>query len=136
MAIFSPQEIAPSLNDFLSERHLAILTLVRNDGKPHSTPVGFMWDDDEKTVKIITWSGSLKSRLLEKGSLDGTISQVDGGRWVTFEGKCSVTNDSVICTDAIERYSVRYQQPKDRGDERRTIVMSVNRILSSAGLAP
>ena len=58
MAIFSPQEIAPSLNDFLSERHLAILTLVRNDGKPHSTPVGFMWDDDEKTVKIITWSGS------------------------------------------------------------------------------
>ena len=136
MAIFSPQEIAPSLNDFLSERHLAILTLVRNDGKPHSTPVGFMWDDDEKTVKIITWSGSLKSRLLEKGSLDGTISQVDGGRWVTFEGKCAVTNDSVICTDAIERYSVRYQQPKDRGDERRTIVMSVNRILSSAGLAP
>ncbi len=61
--------------------------------------------------------------LLEKGSLDGTISQVDGGRWVTFEGKCSVTNDSVICTDAIERYSVRYQQPKDRGDERRTIVI-------------
>ena len=88
MAVFSPQEVTPLFNDFLSERHLAILTLVRNDGKPHSTPVGFKWDDDQKTAKIITWSGSLKSRLLERESLDGTISQVDGGRWVTFEGKC------------------------------------------------
>ena len=136
MAVFSPQEVTPLFNDFLSERHLAILTLVRNDGKPHSTPVGFRWDDDQKTAKIITWSGRLKSRLLERESLDGTISQVDGGRWVTFEGKCSVTNDPEICTDAVERYSVRYQQPKDRGNERRTIVMSVSRILSSAGLAP
>ena len=56
MAVFSPQQIAPALIDFVTERHLAILTLVRPDGRPHSTPIGFMWDDESKEVKIITWS--------------------------------------------------------------------------------
>ena len=69
-------------------------------------------------------------------TLVGTISQVDGGRWVTFEGICSSTGDSEICSDAVKRYSLRYSEPKDRGDERRTITMTVDRILSSAGLAP
>ena len=49
---------------------------------------------------------------------------------------CSATGDSEICSDAVKRYSLRYSEPKDRGDERRTITMNVNRILSSAGLAP
>ena len=34
MAVFSPQQIAPALIDFVTERHLAILTLVRPDGRP------------------------------------------------------------------------------------------------------
>ena len=136
MAVLTPQESTAALNEFVSEKHLGILTLVRKDGRPHSTPVGFMWDDEKKVVRIITWSGSLKTRLLEKETLLGTISQVDGGRWVTFEGICSSTGDSEICSDAVELYSLRYSQPKDRGDERRTITMTVNRILSSAGLAP
>ena len=135
MTVLSPQETTAALNEFVSEKHLGILTLVRKDGRPHSTPVGFMWDDEKKVIKIITWSGSLKTRLLEEASLVGTISQVDGGRWVTFEGSCSTTSDFEICSDAVKRYSLRYSQPKDRGDERRTITMIVNRILSSAGLA-
>ncbi|MDG2352018.1 MAG: pyridoxamine 5'-phosphate oxidase family protein [Acidimicrobiales bacterium] len=135
MAVLLPQETTAALNAFVSEKHLGILTLVRKNGRPHSTPVGFMWDDEKKVVKIITWSGSLKTRLLEKASLVGTISQVDGGRWVTFEGSCSATSDSDICSDAVERYSLRYSRPKDRGDERRTITMIVDRILLSAGLA-
>ena len=136
MAAFSASEVNSALTEFLTERHLAILTLVRPDGRPHSTPIGFMWDEESEVVKIITWSGSLKTRLLEKGNLVGSIAQVDGGRWVTFEGICSSTGDSEICSDAVELYSLRYSQPKDRGDERRTITMTVNRILSSAGLAP
>ena len=59
----------------------------------------------------------------------------DGGRWVTFEGTCSVTNDTEICTDAVSRYAVRYSPPKDRGSDRRTITMVVSKILLSAGLA-
>ena len=135
MAVISPDQTTQAMNDFMAERHLGILTLVRSDGRPHSTPVGFMWDDEEKIVRIITWSGSLKARLLEKENLIGTISQVDGGRWVTFEGTCSVTDDPEICTDAISRYTRRYSPPKDRGSDRRTITMVVSKILLSAGLA-
>ena len=135
MAVISPDQTTQAMNDFMAERHLGILTLVRSDGRPHSTPVGFMWDDEEKIVRIITWSGSLKARILEKENLIGTISQVDGGRWVTFEGTCSVTDDPEICTDAISRYAGRYSPPKDRGSDRRTITMVVSKILLSAGLA-
>lgn len=136
MAAFSASEVNSALTEFLTERHLAILTLVRPDGRPHSTPIGFMWDEEAEVVKIITWSGSLKTRLLEKGNLVGSIAQVDGGRWVTFEGSCSVSADPEVCKDAVERYARRYSPPKDRGADRRVITMTVSRILASTSLSP
>jgi len=136
MAAFSASEVNSALTEFLTERHLAILTLVRPDGRPHSTPIGFMWDEESEVVKIITWSGSLKTRLLEKGNLVGSIAQVDGGRWVTFEGNCSVSADPEVCKDAVERYARRYSPPKDRGVDRRVITMTVSRILASNSLSP
>ena len=136
MAAFSASEVNSALTEFLTERHLAILTLVRPDGRPHSTPIGFMWDEEAEVVKIITWSGSLKTRLLEKENLVGSIAQVDGGRWVTFEGSCSVSADPEVCKDAVERYARRYSPPKDRGADRRVITMTVSRILASTSLSP
>ena len=53
MAAFSASEVNSALTEFLTERHLAILTLVRPDGRPHSTPIGFMWDEESEVVKII-----------------------------------------------------------------------------------
>ena len=52
MAAFSSSEVGSALTEFLTERHLAILTLVRSDGRPHSTPIGFMWDEDSKVARI------------------------------------------------------------------------------------
>ena len=136
MPAFSSKQIVPELIDFINERHLAILTLVRPDGRPHSTPVGFMWDNKSEEVKIITWSGSLKTRLLEKENLVGSVAQVDGGRWVTFEGVCSVSSNPDVCEDAIARYAKRYSPPKDRGADRRVIVMTVSQVLASNSLSP
>ncbi len=136
MPAFSSKQIVPELIDFINERHLAILTLVRPDGRPHSTPVGFMWDNESEEVKIITWSGSLKTRLLEKENLVGSVAQVDGGRWVTFEGVCSVSSNPDVCEDAIARYAKRYSPPKDRGADRRVIVMTVSQVLASNSLSP
>ena len=136
MPAFSSKQIVPELIDFINERHLAILSLVRPDGRPHSTPVGFMWDNESEEVKIITWSGSLKTRLLEKENLVGSVAQVDGGRWVTFEGVCSVSSNPDVCEDAIARYAKRYSPPKDRGADRRVIVMTVSQVLASNSLSP
>ena len=136
MPSFRPDQAGPALAEFITERHLAVLTLVRPNGRPHTTPVGFTWDQAAGLARVITWSGSMKSRLLEAGELAGTICQLDGGRWVTLEGPCSVTGEPGACADAVARYAARYTQPKDRGSERRVITMVVERILASGGLSP
>lgn len=136
MPSFRPDQAGPAFAGFITERHLAVLTLVRPNGRPHTTPVGFTWDQATGLARVITWSGSVKSRLLEAGELAGTICQVDGGRWVTLEGPCAVTGEPGACADAVARYASRYTQPKDRGPERRVITMVVERILASGGLSP
>ena len=124
----------PAFEAFVRERHLAVLTLVRPDGRPHTTPVGFTWDGDTASARIITWSGSVKARLLETNHLLGSICQVDGGRWLAIEGIARVTGDPDACTDAIAAYTTRYQPPKDRGNERRVVVIEAAKILVSAHL--
>ena len=45
-----------------------------------------------------------------------------------------MTGDPDACADAIAAYTERYRPPKDRGDERRVIVIEATRLLASAGL--
>lgn len=118
---------------FVADRYLATLTIVRPDGTPHVTPVGFTWDDDAKIARIITWEGSQKARLLEgSGGRPAAVSQVDGGRWLTFEGIATVSSNTAVCADAVERYTARYRSPKDRGADRRTIEIVVTRVMGRA----
>ncbi len=127
---FDPNALPGTMTDFLVERHLASLTLVRTDGRPHVTPVGFTWDADRRLVRIITWSGSVKARLLEAGGpLSAAVCQVDGGRWTTLHGMAVVTGDPERCAEAVDRYATRYSTPKDRGPERRVIEIPVDSIL-------
>jgi hypothetical protein len=125
----------PAFATFVAERHLAVLTLVRSNGRPHSTPVGFTWDADHSRARVITWSGSLKASLLTAGPLEGSICQVDGGRWLTIEGTCTVTSDLAACADAVRHYATRYRPPKDHGNERRVILLEAKRILAGGPLA-
>ena len=90
MSSFFPEEATPAFIEFVTERHLAVLTLVRPNGRPHATPVGFTWDPENGLARVITWSGSAKSRILETGSVAGSLCQVDGGRWAALEGQCLV----------------------------------------------
>lgn len=129
----SPDSLSPEMLAFLAERHLASLSLVRPDGSLHVTPVGFTWDDGAGLVRIITWSGAVKSRLLERaGPLPAAVCQVDGGRWLTLEGSATVTADLGRCREGVERYALRYSPPKDRGEDRRVIEIAVERVLGRA----
>ena len=50
-----PDDLSPEALDFLTVRHLATLTTLRPDGRPHVTPVGFTWDPATATDSL-TWT--------------------------------------------------------------------------------
>lgn len=125
----------PDLAAFLAERHLASLTLVRPDGRPHVTPVGFTVDAGAGVARIITWEGSAKARLLAaagEGGLAAAVCQVDGRRWATLEGTAVVTGDPARVAEAVRRYGERYRPPSGRPD-RVAIEVAVSRVLTSPG---
>lgn len=125
--------LSAEMLEFVSERHLASLTLVRPDGRPHVAPVGFSWDSDTGLARVITWNGAVKAKLLERvGPLQAALCQVDGGRWVTLEGLATITADPQSCNDAVRRYAQRYSAPTDRGTDRRVIELSVSKVMGRA----
>ena len=126
----APDDLSPEDLTFLSERHLATLSIVAADGSLHVTPVGFTWDDDTQIARVITFAGSKKVRLIEAaGTVIAALSQVDGGRWFTLHGAATVTADSTTNADAVRRYAARYRPPGDRGADRRTIEVAVSSIV-------
>ena len=130
---YEPSSLGPEVIAFLAERHLATLSLVTTEGDVHVTPVGFTWDDEAGLVRVITFAASKKTRLLDAaGTLQAAVCQVDGGRWLALHGPATVTGDPAVCADAVRRYGERYRPAKDRGTDRRTIEIRVERILGRA----
>lgn len=125
-----PRDLSPEVSAFVRERHLATLTTLRADGSPHVVPVGFTFDETRGVVRVITWATSVKTGHARRGGR-AAVSQVDGGRWLTFEGTVSVTDDPTAVAEAVSAYATRYRQPKERVD-RVVIEIRVDRILGRA----
>jgi PPOX class probable F420-dependent enzyme len=125
-----PAALPPEALVFVGERHLATLTTLRPDGSPHSTAVGFTWDPGAGLVRIISFASSRKARNLARGGR-ASVCQVDGGRWLTFEGPAQVTHDPARVAEAVRRYAQRYRQPGERPD-RVAIEIAVDRVLGRA----
>lgn len=127
---YPPDALEANAIEFFTERHLATLSLVVSDEEVHVTPVGFTWDDESGTARVITFAASKKARLLEAaGSLPASLCQVDGGRWAALYGRATVSSDPDVCADAVRRYGERYRPAKDRGPDRRAIEIVVTRIV-------
>lgn len=133
-----PANLVPEVLDFLTERHLATLSLAvpptAGEGPGlHVTPVGFSWDDQAGLARVITFADAHKVALIDKhGPLLAALSQVDGGRWLTLYGSAQVTAAPEVAADAERRYAERYRPPRDLGDQRRVIEISVDRISGRA----
>jgi len=118
--------------DFLSERHLAMLTTLRADGSPHVVAVGFTFDPVTHIARVITSDGSQKAVNAERSSV-GVLSQVDGGRWLSLEGLAGVNRDPEAVRDAELRYAQRYRTPKP--NPRRVVIeVLIKRVLGSSTL--
>jgi PPOX class probable F420-dependent enzyme len=118
--------------DFVSERHLAMLTTLRADGSPHVVAVGFTFDPVTHIARVITSDGSQKAINAERSSV-GVLSQVDGARWLSLEGIAGVNRDPEAVRDAELRYAQRYRTPKP--NPRRVVIeVLIKRVLGSSTL--
>ena len=125
----APRDLSPGALDFLSVRHLATLTTLRPDGTPHVTPVGFTWDAETSTARVITSRGSRKTRNAAAGG-PAVLCQVDGRWWLSLEGTTQVLDDAPSVGDAERRYAARYREPRPN-PERVVIAITVTRILGN-----
>jgi PPOX class probable F420-dependent enzyme len=124
---YDPTDLPAPAQAFLAERILATLTTLRPDGTPHVVPVGFTWDAATATARVITSAGSVKARNLAEGGR-AALCQVDGGRWLTLEGRARVSDDPDVVADAVQRYQARYRPPR-RNPERVAVLVAVDRVL-------
>lgn len=124
-----PDDLSPEALDFLTVRHLATLTTLRPDGRPHVVPVGFTWDPATSTARVITSRSSRKARNALAGC-PAVLCQVDGRHWLALEGTARVVDDADAVTDAEHRYAARYRQPRPN-PERVVLAIDVVSVLGN-----
>lgn len=130
---FDPENLTTAVAEFLRERHLATLTTTRRDGSPHVTPVGFTYDMDTRTARVITWAASWKARhVMRQPGQRVALCQVDGGRWLTLYGTATASMDAEHTAEGVRRYAERYRQPKQRED-RVVIEIVISEMIGRAG---
>lgn len=118
--------------EFLTERHLAMLTTLRADGSPHVVAVGFTFDPITHIARVITSDGSQKAVNADRSKI-GVLSQVDGARWLSLEGISHVNRDPEAIRDAELRYAQRYRTPRPN-PQRVVIEVLIKRVLGSSTL--
>ncbi|QWF80049.1 pyridoxamine 5'-phosphate oxidase family protein [Amycolatopsis sp. CA-230715] len=118
------------LREFWTERHLATLTTLRASGLPHVVPVGVTIDDGFAVARVLCSRGSVKARNVFAAGEAGApvaVSQVDGRRWSTLEGRAVVRADAESVRDGEIRYAERYgRQPRDN-PERVVLEITITR---------
>ncbi|RFD24147.1 F420-dependent biliverdin reductase [Mycobacterium uberis] len=117
---------------FLTERHLAMLTTLRADNSPHVVAVGFTFDPKTHIARVITTGGSQKAVNADRGGI-AVLSQVDGARWLSLEGRACVNSELDAVRDAELRYAQRYRIPQ-ANPQRVVIEVQVKRVLGSSAL--
>ncbi len=119
---------------FLAERHIATLSTQRPDGSLHVVPVGFGYDAATRTARVITFEGARKARNLEAADVRAgeggraVLCQVDGGRWLTLEGRGRVVRGAEGVARAVEAYAARFGQPGER-EGRIALEIAIERIM-------
>jgi PPOX class probable F420-dependent enzyme len=115
---------------FVAERHLATLSTLAPWGGIHAVPVGFTFHDG--ILRIITSRQSQKVQNVRRDPT-ATISQLEGAKWIAFQGTASIHDDPDEVARAVVLYAERYRQPRVN-PQRVAIHVVPHRIMGSAGL--
>ena len=103
------RELSEAGVEFVRERHIGTLSTLAPWGGIHAVAVGFTLH--EGVLRIITSRDSQKVRNVRRDGT-ATISQVDGARWLSFQGAATVHDDPDEVALAVALYAERYRQPR------------------------
>ncbi|NMI01765.1 pyridoxamine 5'-phosphate oxidase family protein [Pseudonocardia acidicola] len=126
-----PEHVSAEFREFWAERRPGILVTPRRDGSSHAVPVGVTLDIEAGVARVICSRGSQKARNVAAAGPDGArvaVSQVDGRRWSTLEGRAVLREDPESVADAERRYARRYKVPRVN-PQRVVIEIVVDRVL-------
>ncbi|MFF0344051.1 pyridoxamine 5'-phosphate oxidase family protein [Kribbella sp. NPDC004875] len=125
--------LSEQLIEFWTERHLCVLSTVRADGTVHATPVGATLDVEAGLVRVICSGSSYKARAIRRlGEASVSVTQVDGRRWSSIEGRALVSDDPERVRDAERRYAKRYKEPRPN-PQRVVLEITITKVLGNAG---
>ncbi|MDH6553988.1 PPOX class probable F420-dependent enzyme [Streptomyces sp. SAI-117] len=125
-------ELPAAARAFLTRPHTASFTTLRPDGTPHVTPVRFTFDTATGLARVTTRAGARKARNVLAGGPESrtALCQADDFRWVTLEGRATVTDDPVHLAEAVRRYTHRYRAQPPEPLDLVVIEIAVDRVLS------
>lgn len=112
---FDPRNLPGDVLGFLQERHVGTLTTIAPDGRLHVVAIAFTYEISDGLIRMISFRTSKKVRNLRQAG-DGAraaIGQVDGPRWLSFEGPACVVEDPERVAKATALHAIRYKQPSD-----------------------
>lgn len=125
-------DLSPEARTLLSEYHLGTLATQRADGTPHVVAVGFTVDTRAGIARVITRSGSQKAVNAARGGR-AVVTNVDGPRWISFEGPVRLRRDAGAVREGERRYAERYRPPRPAA-ERVVVEILIDRVLGSRGM--
>ncbi|MGW1408993.1 pyridoxamine 5'-phosphate oxidase family protein [Streptomyces sp. NPDC002403] len=125
-------QLSPTGRAFLTRPCTATLTTLRPDGSPHVTPVRFTFDPATGLARVTTRAGARKARNAAAGSPSARVAlcQADGFRWLTLEGRATVTDNPACLAEAIRRYTARYHAAPPAPPDLAVIEIAVDRVLT------
>ncbi|MFE9024049.1 pyridoxamine 5'-phosphate oxidase family protein [Streptomyces sp. NPDC007808] len=125
-------ELPAGLREFLTRPYPATFTTLRRDGTPHVTPVRFTFDASTGLARVTTRAKARKARNVAAGgpTVRVALCQADGFRWVTLEGRATVTDDPARLAEAVRRYTVRYGAAPPAPPDLVVVEIAVDHVLS------
>lgn len=112
---------------FLTIPRIASLSFALADGRQHLTPVKATYDLAEPTAYVLVDRRSVKARSLHDRSARVAIGECDDDRWITVEGRASVSTDIHLVERARALYRERFGRPSRWGDA--VVAVEVERVL-------
>ncbi|HEV3365270.1 MAG TPA: pyridoxamine 5'-phosphate oxidase family protein [Acidimicrobiia bacterium] len=112
---FDPKNLPDDVLGFLRERHVGTLTTLDAGGRMHLVAIAFTYDPADGLIRMITFGTSQKAKNLRRagGGARAAVGQVDGPRWLSFEGPAQVVDDPQRVAKAVALHAVRFKQPSD-----------------------